>query len=367
MKLKAGIRSLLVMFVMALVFTVAAPSVLPNVYSVQAAKKKSSKKKAKAKVNLKISKDMASVKVGKSVALKVTGNAKKTVKWSTTNNCVKLSKKTGNKIKVKGVKDGVAAVVAKVGGSKVVCCVYVGNGAFSDANAKTRNAIGNPIRLLAAYVAQHPITVQSGNEDSDYSPTSTYSGSNVYGLRVEGANLVVERIYTYTRQSTNKAGTYTYTYGGTNKTRMSIPVDGSPVATIAYEHTYNRTGTDVEPYSSGETYAFTININTITPGTEIQYIPTYTYSDSTPETQTEASKTSFYEISDQIVDVLHCLLTDNKTGFTAKDIGFAAYTPSHRYIGLLTNEDLANFAAQMASVKAYNQAHYKEYDDDDED
>ena len=100
-------------------------------------------------------------------------------------------------------------------------------------------------------------------------------------------------------------------------------------------------------------------MNSITPGTEISY----TYSSSSGDQGTD--KCGFFDFgyASTLVDVLHCFLVDNNTGFTVKDIGFSAYPASHRGIGVLTSVDLQAFAAQCDSIRAYNRAHYHDYDD----
>lgn len=160
MKLKARIRSLAVMLVMAMALTAAVPEVLPQTHTVEAAKKKPA---------LKTRQSVITVKVGKKKTVKVTGNAGKTVKWTTSSKNVKLSKKKGTRISVKGVKDGVSVLTAKAGKSKVKVVVFVGKGKFSDASSKTRKAAGNPTALVANYVKKHPISVSTGNTETGYS------------------------------------------------------------------------------------------------------------------------------------------------------------------------------------------------------
>ena len=357
MKKTAGFRSLFIMLVMAFMLTAVVPTAMPQSHTAMAAKKKSSKKSAK--VDLKINTEMVTVKVGKGATLKVSGNAKKAVKWSSTSSCVKLSKKSGTKIKVKGVKEGVAAVVAKVGSAKVVCCVYVGKATYADASSKTKKALGNPIRLLASYIAKHPISVTTGNTDTD---RASWEGRSsrvcTYSLAVQGSNLVVSVAYD---------SSYKYTDGDTEAyadvTAMYIPIDGNPNATIAYSYNNSETYNGTASTYSGN-HSFPFNINAITPGTEVQYFNSGVSSDGSPWTSSEASKTSFADASDNLVDVLNSFLVDNKTGFTSRDIGFYAYPASHRYVGVMTTADMAAFASYIASVRAYEQAHYVPYDED---
>ena len=363
MKKTAGLRSLLIMFVMAFMLTAVAPVALPQSHTAMAAKKKSSKKKSSkkksskksAKVDLKINTGMVTVKVGKGATLKVSGNAKKTVKWSSTSNCVKLSKKSGTKIKVKGVKEGVAAVIAKVGSSKVVCCVYVGKATYADASSKTKKALGNPIRLLASYIAKHPISVTTGNtETGQASWEGRSSDVYTYSLTVQGANLVV---------GVTNNESYVSTDGSSRNyasvTNMYIPTDGNPNATIAYNYTSS--------YSDGDNYngnhSFAFNINAVTPGTEVAYYENEVSSNGTPWTSSEPTKRAFAYASAHLVDVLNSFLVDNQTGFTSRDIGFYAYPASHRNIGMMTSADMAAFSSYVASIRAYNQAHYDPDDD----
>ena len=340
MKRTTGLRSLLIMFVMAFMLTAVVPVALPQSHTAMAAKKKSSKKKS-AKVNLKINKTMTTVKVGKSVTLKVSGNAKKAVKWISTSKNVKLSKKAGTKISVKGVSDGVAAVIAKVGSAKVVCAVYVGKGTYADASSKTKAALGNPIRLLAAYVASHPIVISSGDTSTNKDGTDIYT----YTLSVSGNNLVVGVVNQWSGSDedwNDDEETYqTYTYNDSSSNTMAIPLDGNPVATITYSENNSRsTG-----YNYSDTRTASININTVTSATEFSW----------------SGKTYMEPVFDSsigyLINILHCMLVDNNTGFTARDIGFYAYPASHREIGLLTSSDLAAFATQRAQMKAYYQSH----------
>ena len=360
MKKTAGLRFLLIMFVMAFMLTAVAPVALPQSHTAMAAKKKSSKKKSSkkksAKVDLKINTGMVTVKVGKGATLKVSGNAKKTVKWSSTSNCVKLSKKSGTKIKVKGVKEGVAAVIAKVGSSKVVCCVYVGKATYADASSKTKKALGNPIRLLASYIAKHPISVTTGNTRTGKSSWEGRS-SNIYtySLAVQGANLVVSSVRNDSYVDEDGSSET-----GSDVTAMYIPIDGNPNATIAYNNAESSSG----GYNYSNNYSFAFNINAITPGTEVQYFSSGVSSDGSPWTSSEAYKTSFAYASDNLVDILNSFLVDNKTGFTSRDIGFYAYPASHRNIGMMTSADMAAFASYVASIRAYEQAHYVPYDED---
>ena len=344
MKRTTGLRSLLIMFVMAFMLTAVVPVALPQSHTAMAAKKKSSKKKSSkkksAKVNLKINKTMTTVKVGKSVTLKVSGNAKKAVKWISTSKNVKLSKKAGTKISVKGVSDGVAAVIAKVGSAKVVCAVYVGKGTYADASSKTKAALGNPIRLLAAYVASHPIVISSGDTSTNKDETVICT----YTLSVSGNNLVVGVVNQRSgsdKEWDDNDQPYTYTYNNSSSNTMAIPLDGNPVAAITYSYNNSRsTG-----YNYSDTRTASININTVTSATEFSW---------SGNTSTEL--VYYSEIGD-LIDILHCMLVDNNTGFTARDIGFYAYPASHRNIGLLTSSDLAAFATQRAQMKAYYQSH----------
>ena len=346
MKKTVGLRSLLIMFVMAFMLTAVAPVAAPQSHTAMAAKKKSSKKKSSkkksskkkksAKVNLKINKGLVTVKVGKSAALKVSGNAKKAVKWSSTSKCVKLSKKSGTKIKVKGVKEGVAAVIANVGSAKVVCAVYVGKGTYADASSKTKKALGNPIRLLAAYVASHPIVISSGDTSTSKDSTDIYT----YTLSVSGNNLVVGVVNQWSG-SGDDDDDQPYTYNNSSSNTMAIPLDGNPVATITYSYNSSKsTG-----YNNSSTRTASININTVTPATEFSWSG-YTYTEPV-----------YNSLIGDLINILHCMLVDNNTGFSARDIGFYAYPASHRDIGLLTSSDLAAFATQMAQMKAYYQAH----------
>ena len=338
MKRTTGLRSLLIMFVMAFMLTAVVPVALPQSHTAMAAKKKSSKKKS-AKVNLKINKTMTTVKVGKSVTLKVSGNAKKAVKWISTSKNVKLSKKAGTKISVKGVSDGVAAVIAKVGSAKVVCAVYVGKGTYADASSKTKAALGNPIRLLAAYVASHPIVISSG----DTSTSKDRTNIETYTLSVSGNNLVVGVVNQWSGSywGDDEETDQTYTYNNSESNTMAIPLDGNPVATITYSYNNSRSTGDTD----SDTRTASININTVTPATEFSW---------SGNTYTEPVFDSFIG---ELISILHCMLVDNNTGFTARDIGFYAYPASHRNIGLLTSSDLAAFATQRAQMKAYYQSH----------
>ena len=343
MKRTTGLRSLLIMFVMAFMLTAVVPVALPQSHTAMAAKKnlqrKSLSKKKSAKVNLKINKTMTTVKVGKSVTLKVSGNAKKAVKWISTSKNVKLSKKAGTKISVKGVSDGVAAVIAKVGSAKVVCAVYVGKGTYADASSKTKAALGNPIRLLAAYVASHPIVISSG----DTSTSKDRTNIETYTLSVSGNNLVVGVVNQWSGSywGDDEETDQTYTYNNSSSNTMAIPLDGNPVAAITYSYNNSRsTG-----YNYSDTRTASININTVTSATEFSW----------------SGKTYMEPVFDSsigyLINILHCMLVDNNTGFTARDIGFYAYPASHRDIGLLTSSDLAAFATQRAQMKAYYQSH----------
>lgn len=161
MKIKTSIKSLFIMLVMALVLTSVTPVVLPQTHTAEAAKKKAKKTSKKGKkgkkgkaVNLRLNKTIAKVKVGKKVSIKVKGNKNKPVTWKISNGKVAKLTANGTKATITGVKDGIVAVTAKVGKSKVVCAVYVGKGTYADASGKTRKAFGNPIQLLAKYVAK---------------------------------------------------------------------------------------------------------------------------------------------------------------------------------------------------------------------
>ena len=352
MKKTVGFRSLFIMLVMAFMLTAVVPTAMPQSHTAMAAKKKSSKKSTK--VDLKINTEMVTVKVGKGATLKVSGNAKKAVKWSSTSSCVKLSKKSGTKIKVKGVKEGVAAVTAKVGSAKVVCCVYVGKATYADASSKTKKTLGNPIRLLASYIAKHPISVTTGNLSTE---KASWEGRHTdiitYSLTVQGANLVV---------SADEKEFYKNTEGGTEDwsytTTMYLPIDGNPNATITYGYNYKDSNS-----SETENYSFAFNMNTVTPGTIVQFTYSGVSSDGTPWTSSEPRKTAFAYASDYLVDVINSFLVDNNTGFTSKDIGFYAYPASHRRVGMMTSADMAAFSAYTASIRSYEQAIYDPEDD----
>ena len=74
---------------------------------------------------LKINKKKITIQAGKTAQLSVS-NAKKTVKWSTSNKkVVKITQKNGSKITIKGLKKGKATITAKSGGKKVTCKVTV--------------------------------------------------------------------------------------------------------------------------------------------------------------------------------------------------------------------------------------------------
>lgn len=74
---------------------------------------------------LKISKKKITIQAGKTAQLSV-ANAKKAVKWSTSNKkIVKITQNNGSKITIKGLKKGKAKITAKVGSKKVVCKVTV--------------------------------------------------------------------------------------------------------------------------------------------------------------------------------------------------------------------------------------------------
>ena len=74
---------------------------------------------------LKINKKKITIQAGKTAQLSVS-NAKKTVKWSTSNKkVVKITQKNGSKITIKGLKKGKATITVTVGKKKAVCRVVV--------------------------------------------------------------------------------------------------------------------------------------------------------------------------------------------------------------------------------------------------
>lgn len=399
MKIKSSIKSLLVMLVMALALTAAVPAVLPQTHTVEAAKKK----KKSAKVNLTISKDYATIKVGKKLTLKVKGNAKKTVKWSTSDKkVVKLSAKKGTKVKVTGLKEGVAVVTAKVGKNKVTAVVFVGKATFADASSKTRKAAGSPLALVGKYLAQHPITIQTGEMNTYASKNGNYSSTGTYTASVVGSNLVIAYTNNYTdnySESVNdwdyvadangyeKRVDYTYTYAYQEQTVDSkaiyIPLDGNPLGYYeenitdndARQRTYNGAPEGHTNYNytekSSEKNSATFNIPTLTAGTRVDVNHSYTYQyfnapneDGQPHTSTDVYKNRRVSDIKFLVNVLHCLLTDNNTGFKASDLGFTAFHANHKGIGLLTNADFAEYAQQVVAIKADNAAHLDDEDGD---
>lgn len=355
MKLKARIRSLAVMLVMAMALTAAVPEVLPQTHTVEAAKKKPA---------LKTRQSVITVKVGKKKTVKVTGNAGKTVKWTASSKNVKLSKKKGTRISVKGVKDGVSVLTAKAGKSKVKVVVFVGKGKFSDASSKTRKAAGNPTALVANYVKKHPISVSTGNTYTYY---SEHPDTRVvtYSLKVVGTNLVVSITYEFINNDTRYENDQEvpFTWHEKDDYSMYLPVAGGNTAYVERTYADNYPGNS----ETSKWRATLSDIAALTAVSRIDYSKTSTNTiDGTQTTDTETYRNkpvSYLEIDD-LVDSLNALLVDNNTGYTAKDLGFTSFHPNHSSLGVLTRADLAEYAARNDQIRAYNIAHKDDYDDD---
>ncbi len=81
---------------------------------------------ASAKAKIKLNKTSATLRVGKTVTIKVK-NTKKKAKWSIKSGkkCIALNKKKKSSVVVKAKKAGTAKVVAKVAGKKLICKIKV--------------------------------------------------------------------------------------------------------------------------------------------------------------------------------------------------------------------------------------------------
>ncbi len=391
MKSKLNFRSLMFALVTAFLLLTVAPSVMTQSHLVHAKS-----------VSLKLSKTKAKVKVKKSKT--ITAKCKKKVKWSLSDKKVASIKAKGNKVTVTGKKNGVTALIAKVGKKKVVCQITVGKGAsYSSISSKTKKAL----KLSAAQALAKYLNARKGKAITLYSDnlsTSTehYGGGNswtsnrniVYKLSSTGGNIVLQKTETTTTHNAKYYNQTSKKYEDCNiddtdveVTTLSIPVDGTKTATYKYSyssHDYNFTDGKYEDdtYSSETTF----DISSFQVGTALNW--TRTDTDEDPYTREVYAKDSegntqydgngdpivaakyeshytlvetsngFARTSSGVANMLNLLdaiLVDNNTGFRLKDLGFK-FSTSRYGIGVMTNSELSRIAAQLAAERAFNES-----------